>query len=80
MRDTSATNRKTTPVQLGSSVRALTDFIWNTMVLPFYPIFELKDMYGFNTEDKFEIRFRVLAGDDDSARVLIDNVSIIDIP
>ena len=51
-------------------------FNWTQEVIKLEPLFTMKEQYGFNPEGKYEIRFQVTSGPDNSARVLIDNVSL----
>ena len=53
------------------------NFDWEEVVIPFKPICEMKELYGFDGDGTYEIRFSVEAGEDNGARVAIDDVSLI---
>jgi len=52
------------------------NFDWEEVVIPFEPIYEMKELYGFDGDGTYEIRFAVEAGEDNGARIAIDNVSL----
>ena len=53
------------------------NFDWEEVVIPFEPIYEMKELYGFDGDGTYEIRFTVEAGEDNGARVAIDDASLI---
>jgi hypothetical protein len=52
---------------------------WENVIVPLRPLFRMKEMYGFNIEGYYSIRFTVPAGEENGARVLIDDVSLVKI-
>ncbi len=54
-------------------------YTWKQEVIELAPLFTMREQYGFNSTDTYEIRFSVLSGPDNSARVLIDNVNLVKI-
>jgi hypothetical protein len=52
-------------------------FDWENVIVPLRPLFRMKELYGFNIEGYYSIRFTVPAGEENGARVLIDDVSLV---
>jgi hypothetical protein len=52
---------------------------WENVIVPLRPLFRMKEMYGFDIEGYSSIRFTVPAGEENGARVLIDDVSLVKI-
>jgi len=52
-------------------------FNWTNVIVPLRPIFRMKELYGFDIEGYYSIRFTVPAGEENGARVLIDDVSLV---
>lgn len=55
------------------------DFDWERIVIPVKALFEMREYYGFEAEGKYEIRFTVPPGEDNGARILIDDVTLVTI-
>jgi len=51
-------------------------YTWKQEVIELTPLFTMREAYGFNSTGIYQIRFTVLGGQENSARVLIDNVSL----
>ena len=51
-------------------------FTWKREVVRLAPLFRMREEYGFNATGYYEIKFTVPSGIDNSAKVLIDNVSL----
>ena len=52
---------------------------WELIVLPLEPLFTMRTYYGFDIADYYTINFCVPAGEENGARVLIDDVSLVSI-
>lgn len=55
------------------------NFDWEEVVIPFKPIWNMKELYGYEGGGNDEIRFTVESGEDNGARVSVDDVSLITI-
>jgi hypothetical protein len=54
-------------------------FDWENVIVPLRPLFRMKERYSFDIEGYYSIRFTVPAGEENGARVLIDDVSLVQI-
>ena len=52
---------------------------WEWIIIPFRPLMQMRDQYGFPIEGVYDIRFTVPAGDDTGANIALDNVSLVEI-
>ena len=55
------------------------DFDWETITIPFKPLMNMREQYGFPIMRIYDIRFTVLAGEDTGANIALDNVSLVEI-
>lgn len=54
------------------------DYGWEEIVIPFRPLFEMKERYGFEMEGVYNIKFAV-PPDPNGGTMLIDNASLVEI-
>lgn len=52
---------------------------WEKIIIPFRPLMQMREQYGFPIEGVYDIRFTVPAGDDTGANIALDNVSLVEI-
>ncbi|MCK4828456.1 hypothetical protein KA005_72670, partial [bacterium] len=52
---------------------------WMEIVIPFRPLIQMREQYGFPIEDTYDIRFTVLAGENTGANVALDDVTLVEI-
>ena len=52
---------------------------WEEIIIPFRPLIQMREQYGFPIEDAYDIRFTILAGENTGANIALDNVTLVEI-
>ncbi|MBL7168102.1 hypothetical protein ISS40_05465 [Candidatus Bathyarchaeota archaeon] len=52
---------------------------WEEIIIPFRPLIQMREQYGFPIEDTYDIRFTVLAGENTGANVALDDITLLEI-
>ena len=52
---------------------------WEEIIIPFRPLIQMREQYGFPIEDTYDIRFTVLAGENTGANIALDDVTLVKI-
>jgi hypothetical protein len=52
---------------------------WMEIVIPFRPLMQMREQYGFPIEDAYDIRFTVLSGENTGANIALDDVTLVEI-
>lgn len=52
---------------------------WETIIIPFKYLLEMRDLYNLPEKDNYELRFTIPSGPDNGAHIFIDEISLVEI-